>query len=259
MHPYQIAILYSLALFAGLMIFLEFGFRLGRRRAAQPHLMSAHEGIGAIEAAVFGLLGLLLGFSFAGGASRLDTRRDLIVSEANAIGTAYLRLDLLPAEAQPEMRRLFGQYLDTRLQAYRMLPDLKLAQQNFALAEEIQQKIWSNAITASRADSTQNVARVLLPALNDMIDVTTNRAVAMRTHLPGLILNLLVFVALLSGILAGYAMSKREKRSVIHMLIYAAVIALTVYAVADLDHPRSGLIRLEAADNALVKLRQSIR
>ena len=81
----------------------------------------------------------------------------------------------------------------------------------------------------------------------------------MRTHLPGLISALLILVTLLSGILAGHVMSKRERRSVIHMLIYAAVVAATVYAVTDLDHPRSGLIRLDAADNALIKLRDSIR
>ena len=73
-----------------------------------------HEGIGVIEASIFALLGLLLGFSFAGGTSRLDERRELIVKEANAVSTAYLRLDLLPAAEQPEMRHLFRVYLDTR-------------------------------------------------------------------------------------------------------------------------------------------------
>ena len=80
-----------------------------RRRGAED---SAYEGIGAIEASVFALLCLLLGFSFAGGTSRLDSRRQLIVEEANAIGTAYLRLDLLVTEGQLEMRHLFREYLD---------------------------------------------------------------------------------------------------------------------------------------------------
>lgn len=79
---------------------------------------TAHEGIGVIEAAVFALLGLLLGFSFSGGISRMGTKRQLIVQEANAIGTAYLRLDQLPASEQPEMRRLFMQYLGARLSVH---------------------------------------------------------------------------------------------------------------------------------------------
>jgi hypothetical protein len=81
-----------------------------------------HEGIGVIEAAVFALLGLLLGFSFSGGTSRLDIRRKLIAQEANAIEASYLRLDQLQAADQPEMRRLFRQYLDARLGVYEKLP-----------------------------------------------------------------------------------------------------------------------------------------
>ena len=92
-----------------------------------------------------------------------------------------------------------------------------------------------------------------------MIDVTTSRTIALRTHLPVLIFVLLTWVALLSGLLAGYAMAKRKSRSWLHVILYAAVVAVTIYAVLDLDDPRSGLIRLDAADNALRQLRNSIR
>jgi hypothetical protein len=106
---------------------------------------------------------------------------------------------------------------------------------------------------------TQTAARLLLPALNEMIDVTTSRTVALHTHIPSLIFSLLMIVALLSGLVAGYAMAKRRSRSWLHMLVYALVIAITIYAVLDLDDPRSGLVRLDAADNALFELRDSIR
>ena len=254
MSPAQLAAVLSVGLFVGMLVCLELGYRLARR---SPDL--AHNGVGSIEAAVFALLGLLLGFSFAGGTSRLDTKRQLIIDEANAIGTAYLRLDTLAANDQPAMRQLFREYLDSRLQVYQKLPDLRAAEQELAHAAQIQERIWSQAVTASRADSTQTAARLLLPALNEMIDVTTSRTVALYTHLPPLILALLISVALFSGLLAGYAMAQRRSRSWIHMLVYALVVAITIYAVLDLDHPRSGLIRLDAADDALVKLRDSIR
>lgn len=257
MDPTLWAIGLSGGLFVGMLVCLEAGYRLGQRHGERHP--KAHEGIGAIEAAVFALLGLLLGFSFAGGTSRLDTRRELIVREANAIGTAYLRLDLLPATAQPEMRHLFRDYLDSRLSAYDKLPDMAAAEQEFAHAAQIQQQIWTRALAASQTDSTQNVARLLLPALNEMIDVTTSRAVALHTHLPPLILFLLICIALLSGLLAGYAMAEGKRRSRMHMFIYAAAVAITVYAVVDLDYPRSGTIRLSAADNALRQLRDSVR
>jgi len=244
----------AVALFVGMMICLEIGFRLGRRSAAQG---DAREGVGAIEAAVFALLGLLLGFSFAGAASRLDSRRELIVREANAIGTAYLRLDTLAPADQPGARRLFGDYLDARLGAYNKLPDVGAMGKQLERATQIQHEIWSRAVAASRADSTNTVTRLLLPALNEMIDVTTSRAVAFDTRLPALILFLLLGTALLSGLLAGLAMTRRK--SLLHMLVYAFVVSVTIYTVVDLDNPRSGLIRLDAADNALIKLRDSIR
>ncbi len=259
MHPAQNAIVLAMGLLVGMVVCLDIGYRIGRHRSnQQPERF--HEGIGAMEAAIFALLGLLLGFSFAGGTSRLDARRQLIIREANAIGTAYLRVDLLPASAQLDMRHLFREYLNARMGGYERLPDLEAADQEFARAAQIQQKIWSDAVTASGDDPTQNMARLLLlPALNEMIDITTDRTVALHTHLPLLIFILLISVALLSGLVAGYAMAKRQSRSLFHMLLYAGAIAVTVYAIVDLDYPRSGLIRLDAADNALVELRDSIR
>ncbi len=183
----------------------------------------------------------------------------MIVEEANAIGSAYLRVDLLPIDQQPEMRRLFRQYLDARLGVYDRLPDLQASQRELVRVGEIQQDIWSRAIGASRNDPSQNVARLLLPALNQMIDVSTTRTIAMHTQLPLLIFALLAGVALVSGLLAGYAMAKRKSRSWLHMMLYATVIAVTIYTVLDLEYPRFGLIRLNAADQALLQLRDSIR
>src|SRR5947209_19156107 len=105
MNPAEWGVVVGIGVFLGMIVCLEAGYRLGRRNSEPAEL--AHEGIGAIEAAVFALLGLLLGFSLAGSTSRLDTRRELIIQEANAIGTAYLRLDLLVAGDQPAMRPLF--------------------------------------------------------------------------------------------------------------------------------------------------------
>ena len=257
-NPAYWAVLLGIGLCGGILLCLEAGYRIGRR-SCEKSPEAAYDGLGGIEAAIFALLGLLLGFSFAGGTSRLDIRRQLIVEEANAIGTAYLRLDLLPAESQPPIRNLFHNYLNARIGMYEKLRDTEAAEEHSRQAEVIQQEIWSKAVIASQSDQTKNAARLLLPALNSMIDVTTTRAVALHTRLPALILYLLVSVALLSGLLAGYAMSKRGSRSLLHMGLYAVVIAFTVYAVADLNNPRSGLIRVDAADNALVKLRDSIR
>jgi len=249
MSAAQLAIVISTSLFVSMVACLEIGYRVGSRNS--EGYPTANEGIGAIEAAIFALLGLLLGFSFSGATTRLDARRQLIIGEANAIGTAYLRLDELPASDQPEMRHLFREYVDARVAAYAQVPDMKAFHQGVAQAALLQQQIWARAVAASRNDPTQNSARLLLPALNEMFDITTARTIAIDTHLPGLVFSLLVVVALSSGVVAGYAMAKRRKRSWLHMFLYAACIAITVYTVTDLDYPRSGLIRLSSADKAL--------
>jgi hypothetical protein len=258
MTPVQTALMWSVGLFVGILICLEIGYRIGSR-GVEKHFDLEHEGTGTIETAVFALLGLLLAFTFGGAMSRLDARRALIVQEANAIGAAYLRLDILPAADQPAIRQLFREYLDARLSAYDKLQQRDVANQEFARAATIQQQIWSHAAAAGQSDSSHNTVRILLPALNEMIDVTTARAIALDTHLPALIFLLLICVALLCALLAGHAMAKRKHRSALHMILYAAIISVTIYAVLDLDEPRSGLIRLDRADQALIELRDSIR
>jgi len=262
MNPAVMAVSVSVGLLAGMLLCLDAGFRLGRRAARRQAL--SHEGIGALEGAVYALLGLLLGFTFAGATSRFEAHRQLIVKEANAIGTAYLRLDELPAESQPEMRRLFRDYLDARLQLQASLREGKAAGREMAGREmerssRLQEEIWSRGVAGSRLDPSQNSARLLLPALNEMFDVTTERAVAFQAHLPRLIFYLLMFIALMSALLAGYSMAKRKARSLLHMLLYAACISATIYAVTDLEFPRAGLIRVDAADSALLQLRDAIR
>src|SRR5688572_11733001 len=95
----------------------EAGWRIGRARLA-GRADELAKGSGSAEAAVFGLFGLLVAFTFSGAASRFEDRRDLLTAEANAIGTAYLRLDLLPGDAQPPLRDLFRKYLDVRYEVY---------------------------------------------------------------------------------------------------------------------------------------------
>ncbi len=257
-HSVLVAAGTSGILLIGILVCLESGYRLGRR--SQATCEHPYEGVGAIDAAVFGLLALLLGFSFAVGMSRLEYRRELAVKEADAIGTAYMRLDLLPADTQPKLRRLFREYLDARLSVYRNLSDFDLAEREIARADQIQDKIWSAAVEGSESDLGRKSVRILLlPAINEMIDIATPRTVELRMRLPRLILGLLIGVALLSGLLAGYAVSKRGKRSYLHMLIYAGAIVLTVYTIMDLENPRSGLIRLENPQTVVDRLQQMIR
>jgi hypothetical protein len=243
-------------LFAGILISLEAGYRVGRR-SSKRYPERGFEGVGAMEAAVFSLLGLLLAFSFSGATSRFDTRRQLIVQEANAIATAYQRLDLAPTD-QSELHRLFREYLDARLQGFQLILDRPTADEQFARAARIEKEIWARALAAGRADPSQNVSRLLLPALNQMSDVANQRAVALETYMPKLVFWLLVGVVLMSGVLAGHAMARRPRRSWLHMLLFSAIISLTITVMFDFNYPRYGLIRIDAADRVFLQLRESM-
>lgn len=168
-------------------------------------------GLGPLEGAIFGLLGLLVAFTLSSAAARFDVRRQLIVQEANAVGTAYLRLDLLPAASQPALRASVRDYLDARLRGYQALPDLALAKEDFAQATVLQGDIWQKALAASRNEEVQP-SRLLLPALNEMFDIGTTREVAAATHAPNITFAMLAVLALVCSYLAGSAMAKSAGR-----------------------------------------------
>jgi hypothetical protein len=240
-----------------MLLLLEVGRRIGLRRAAEGSQDAGAE-VGVVDGAVFALLGLLIAFTFAGAASRWDTRRLLVIEEANAIGTAYLRLDVLPPDAQPALREKFRQYVDARLAAYRKLPDVSAAKEELARVAALQAEIWSEAVAACRREGSQPARLLVLPALNAMIDITTNRTVAAKTHPPAMIYAALIALMFASSLLAGHALA-RGRRNWVHMVGLAAAMALALYVILDLEFPRMGLIRLDVYDQVLVDVRESMR
>jgi hypothetical protein len=254
-----VAALLAIGLFVGILILLEVGRRIGGRRLARDP-EGARAGTGAVEGAVFALVGLLIAFTFSGAASRFDVRRDLIVQETNAIGTAWLRLDLLPPSVQPAIRDNFRQYVDARLEVYRKLPDVAASQAELAKATALQGQIWTQAVAAGRMDGAPPPATMLLlPALNEMIDITTTRTMATQMHPPIVIYGMLVGLALASALLAGYGMAGGQTRNWLHIIGFATVMAVAVYVIIDLEFPRLGLIRVDVFDQALVELRASMK
>ena len=248
-------VIVSLVLLFGMIAASEIGRRLARARAARDP-DGAGQGVGVIDGAVFGLLGLLVAFSFSGAASRFDARRSLVIQEANAIGTAYLRLDLLPAGDQPGLRGSFRQYVDARLRAYDKLPDVVAARKEIDAANRIASAIWSSA--RSSAAGSQPATMLLLPALNEMFDIANTRTINATLHPPSIIYGMLFCLALASAVLGGYGMARSRSRNWLHVIGYAAVTAGAFYVILDIEHPRLGLIGVEAVDAALRDLRNSM-
>lgn len=254
-----ITTLIGIALFAGQMAAFWLGQRISRRRAqarASEPPPVASGSVGAVGATIFGLLGLLIAFSFSGAAARFDTRRDLIVEEANAIGTAYLRLDLLQPSARAPLQEKFRRYLDARLSTYdsRSLPLFRSEQLR---AIGIQSQIWSDAVKAAN-EAGSPMPQVLLPPINELIDISTTRDAAVEKHPPIAIYLVLILLALLSALLAGIELAPTRAAWVLKV-IFSGTIALTLWLTLDLEHPRLGLIRVTDTDHFLIDLRQSMK
>lgn len=247
----------GVCLLLGIIGLLECGWRLGKKRAAVEG-DKARAGLGPLEGAVFGLMGLVMAFSFSGAAARFDARRQMIVQEANDVGTAWLRIDLLKPEDQPALRQMFREYLELRLESYRQIGkgvDAALAVHGQAMKK--QGEIWGHAVRAS-ASLPPSVATLMLSALNQMFDTATSRVESMKQHPPMVIFGMLLVLTLVSALLAGYGMSEGEGRRVLHMLGFAVVITVMVYVILDLEFPRMGLIRLDSGDQVLEDVLRSM-
>jgi hypothetical protein len=254
------AILAVLILFCSVFVLMEAGRYAGvRKRKADPGALKS--GLSAIEGAVFGLMGLLIAFTFSGAADRFQARRHLIVQEANYIGTAYLRLDLLPASAQAELRNDFRDYLEARIAFYHNLP--RISGEQYRAASErvanLQQRIWTEAVKACEKVQSPATTTLVLGAMNDMFDITTTRTFAREDHPPAVIFWGLGILVLAGALLAGFAISEASHPSRLHMLVFSLILAATVYVILDLEFPRSGLIRIDKADHLLTDLRDSMK
>src|SRR5271168_1054129 len=166
----------------------------------------------AIESAIFALFGLLLAFTFSGAVTRYDTHRELVVEETNDIFTAYLRLDLLPPAAQPALRQLFRDYTTSRLNLYD-----SVSKEISPASEHLQREIWQQSIAAAAAPGANvDATKLLLPALNAMIDITATRRATFNMHPPAIVFWLLFAFSGGAAFLAGYSMNIRS-RSWFHM------------------------------------------
>ena len=244
------ALVPTLSMLVGMLICLETGRRFGaRRRVAAPD--GKETSAPAIDGAIFALFGLLIAFTFSGAMSRFEHRRDQIVDEANAIGTAWLRVDLIPAEAQPQVRDLFREYVRSRIKTYQNISDLKVAMAEYDRSQALQGEIWGRAVPSVRSTRDTAAIWLVVQSLNDMFDMATSRLHASRTHVPAPILGLLFALALASALVVGYESAEDQQPSWFRRSMFAVVIAVCIFVTLDLEHPRIGIIRIDEADRLL--------
>jgi hypothetical protein len=214
--------------------------------------------LGTLDGAVFGLMGLLVAFTFTGAATRFDARRSLVTEHVNAIGTAWLRLDLLAAPEREKARDGFRRYVDTQLEILGNSGNNDAVRADMGRLSSIQQEIWETLIQAAKSDKSLPLTQVVLPPVNEMFDLSTTRYMAARQHPPVAVFLMLGLLVLVSGLMAGYGMAKAVRQSALHLFGFAALMALSVYLILDIEYPRLGIIRIDSFDQSMIELRTSM-
>jgi hypothetical protein len=212
------------------------------------HKTSGHEFLGA---AVLGLLALLLGFTFSLSLTRYDQRRDLVVQEANAIDTAWLRVQLLDDPYRSEMSGALKQYTDARV--------------TWSEADEgglgptlaLKERVWAAVEHLSRGGVSPIVVRQVLDPLNEAIDTQAARTAARAARIPSEVLVSLVLYATLSLMLLGYITAIDGPRKIVAMVLLLLLLTLAFSVILDLDSPRSGWIQV--SQQPLADVRASMR
>lgn len=249
MNPILQDLLVAAGLFLLLLLALEGGYRLARRARADADARGAGQ-VGAIQGAILGVLGLLLAFSFAAAGARFLERQDLIVEEANAIGTAYLRADLLDEPNAGALRSALRRYTEHRVAvAARLRSGVTPA--DLAEVDRLQGEMWDASVAGVAARPSAMIG--VIPAVNEVIDLHTLRIASGRKHLPLLVMGLLIACSVLAMAVIGYGSGASGRRRAPLTIPLVALIGAALWITIDLDHPRAGLLKLN--DAPLAQLR----
>jgi hypothetical protein len=227
-----------------ILICSELGFRYGHRRADR---LGAEESVGAILAAAFGVVALLLAFSFQLAVTRYDVRRETVVREANAIGTTILRAQLLDAPTRAQMLPMLRQYVASRIAFSEAGADAAGRTSADVGSDRLQRQMWTLAMSAAQRDPHSTLMPLFIATLNDTIDVSAEQSAALAAAIPAPILFVLLIIVLVSAVLLGIDFGRQGQRGIMPTLLFAFMLALSIYIILDLDLPQRGLIKVNLA------------
>jgi hypothetical protein len=227
------------------------GSIFGRRRVLDEHSRADYSGVAG---AILTLLGLIIGFSFSMAVSRYDQRKGFEEAEANAIGTEYVRADLLPAADAAKVRALLTRYLDLRIEDYGTRNDADLRRLRLQTSQ-LQSQLWSAAHTGAAVQPTP-LAALAASGMNDVLNSQGYAQAAGWNRIPAAAWALMAAIAIVGCMLIGYgAVAFRAEAYFIWVL--PMVLSISFFLIADIDSPRGGLIEVKPQN--LIDLAQSVR
>jgi hypothetical protein len=240
-----------IAILVVVLLSVECGYRLGKFRRKR-HEQEKEAPIGTMVGATLGLLAFILAFTFGLAAARFDTRRQVLLDEANAIGTTYLRAGMLPEQSE-QIRALLRDYVGVRLDAVRSSD----VAEGIRRSEKIQRQLWAGAETVGRKNPNSIVVGLFVQSLNELIDLHAKRVQAgVRSRIPGAIWVGLFAVAALSLAAMGYHAGLTGTLRSLAVVAVAVAFSVVIELVADLDRPREGVLRV--SQQALLDVQRSM-
>jgi ABC-type arginine transport system permease subunit len=230
----------SLALF---LFVIEVSFRLGRR-VKSPFDNDSKAHIGALQAAALVILALLLGFAFAMAESRFEERKGLVIEEANAIGTTFLRSRFLPELERQEMAALLQKYVSARLAFYGAGINAEALDAANHEASQLVKQMWmvTSEIAAKEAHSLP--VGLFIGSLNEVLDDNERRLAALQNHVPDTVTFLLFFVSIVALGFVAFGCGRSGQRRFAMNALFALLLAVVITVILDLDRPRRGFIRV---------------
>ncbi len=245
-YPLLLCILSLICLWAS----ARLGASLSKRRKTEHE--SDHNEYSLVLSATLTLLGLLIGFSFSMAIGRYDQRKDYEEEEANAIGTEYVRADLLPEPVRSKVKGQLVQYLDLRIRRYEAHASHDISELA-AKTAQLQSELWNEIKNAALANPTA-ITQAVVTGMNDVLNRQGYTQAARLNRIPIPAWTLMITIALFSNFLIGFGMKK--PRTVI-LLIVPLVIAVSFLLIADIDSPQGGLIRVDPQN--LISLADSLK
>ncbi len=246
----------ALVLFFTMAAVIEFGYRIGNCVQAQS-TEPARNHTGAIQGSLLGILALLLGFTFSIALGRHDTRSEAVVNESNAIGTTWLRAQMLPEPARGEIQRMLRDYVDLRVRGGHV--SVVRAEQHLEMRDKTNDALdalWKRSRDVAMEFPNPVTTGLYIQALNDMIDSFGSRDAALNRHVPELVLLLLYVTFLMTGCVIGFTAGLAGHRTSFVTYIMVGLIVVLVFIIIDLDRPRRGLIRIN--QDSLEQLQRSV-
>jgi hypothetical protein len=207
-------------------------------RKIRPLKTEDREDIDVVRTASLTLLGLIIAFTFSMAVTRYDQRKNYEEEEANAIGTEYLRLDLLPADEAPALRDTMKKYLDERIEFYRARDELAVGHVDQDTAK-LQAELW--AVVARNAAKQQTpVMALVVTGMNDVLNSQGYTQAAWWNRIPVGAWALMVLTAISCNLLVGYG----ERRTSVLAMVLPVIVAISFFLIADIDNPRAGIIHI---------------